>query len=195
MPARSKAQQALFGMALAVRKGEMKRSEVNKEVLELVDSNISNQDLKDFASTSHKGLKDHVKEALYAKAIANITDRAFIVIKPEFLRYSQEIVDMFKDEGFVVIGMKLKKLTLDEAKKLYRIHKDQSFYDDLCQYMASGLSLGVLLKNDKQYYDLFKVIDTLKEKVRKKYGVDEMRNAIHGSDSKENMEKESKIYF
>ena len=36
MLAKSKAQQALFGMALAVRKGEMKRSEVDKNVLDIV---------------------------------------------------------------------------------------------------------------------------------------------------------------
>ena len=33
MPAKSKAQQKLFGMALAVRRGELKRDEVEKEVL------------------------------------------------------------------------------------------------------------------------------------------------------------------
>ena len=43
MPAKSKAQQRLFGMALAVRRGEMKRGEVNKEVLDLVDSDLFNR--------------------------------------------------------------------------------------------------------------------------------------------------------
>ena len=35
MPSKSKSQQRLFGMALAVRKGELKRSEVEKEVLDI----------------------------------------------------------------------------------------------------------------------------------------------------------------
>ena len=69
MPAQSKAQQALFGMAWAVRKGEMKRSEVNKEVLKIVDSDMTDKDIKDFASTSHKGLpkktlKEYIEESL-----------------------------------------------------------------------------------------------------------------------------------
>lgn len=33
MPVQSKSQQQLFGMALAVRKGELERSKVSKEVL------------------------------------------------------------------------------------------------------------------------------------------------------------------
>lgn len=64
MPARSKAQQRLFGMALAVRRGEMKRSDAPKEVLDLVDSDITTKDIEDFASTPRKGLKDHIKECL-----------------------------------------------------------------------------------------------------------------------------------
>ena len=64
MPAKSKSQQALFGMAYAVRTGEMKRSEVSKSVLDIVDSDMSNQDIKDFASTSTKHLKDHLKESI-----------------------------------------------------------------------------------------------------------------------------------
>ena len=62
MPAKSKAQQRLFGMALAVRRGDMKRSEVNDKVLDIVDSDMTNKEIEDFAST--KGLKEHLQEAL-----------------------------------------------------------------------------------------------------------------------------------
>lgn len=64
MPAKSKAQQQLFGMALAVRRGEMKRSEASKEILDIVDGDMTDKEIEDFASTKHKGLKDHVKELL-----------------------------------------------------------------------------------------------------------------------------------
>lgn len=64
MPAKSKAQQAFFGMALAVRKGEMKRSEVNQDVLDIVDGEMTNKEIEDFAKTSHKGLPQHLKESL-----------------------------------------------------------------------------------------------------------------------------------
>jgi len=68
MPAKSKAQQALFGMALSVRRGEMKRNEVDKEVLEIVDGPMTDKEIEDFASTKTKGLKKHVSEmkSLYA---------------------------------------------------------------------------------------------------------------------------------
>ena len=62
MPAKSKAQQRLFGMALAVRRGELKRNEVNKEVLDIVDGKMTDKDIEDFAATKHDGLKKYVKE-------------------------------------------------------------------------------------------------------------------------------------
>ena len=64
MPAKSKAQQALFGMALAVRKGEMKRSEVDKNVLDIVDGEMTNKEIEDIASTSRKSLPQHLKESI-----------------------------------------------------------------------------------------------------------------------------------
>lgn len=64
MPAKSKAQQALFGMALAVRKGEMKRSDVDKNVLDIVDGDMTNKEIEDFAKTSRKSLPQHLKESM-----------------------------------------------------------------------------------------------------------------------------------
>lgn len=62
MPARSKSQQRLFGMALAVRRGELKRSEVDDEVLDIVDGKMTDKQIRDFAKT--KNLKEHLQESL-----------------------------------------------------------------------------------------------------------------------------------
>ena len=62
MPAKSQAQQRLFGMALAVRRGEMKRTEVEDSVLDIVDSDMTDKEIEDFAKT--KGLKECLIESL-----------------------------------------------------------------------------------------------------------------------------------
>ena len=64
MPSKSKAQQALMGMALAVRKGELARSKVDKNVLDIADGDMSDSDLEHFASTKRKSLPTHIKEAM-----------------------------------------------------------------------------------------------------------------------------------
>ena len=72
----------------------------------------------------------------------------------------------------------------------FLILPEKSDFEDLCKYMSSGDSIGFVLCNYKGA-DLLK----LKDNIRNKYGVDEMRNAIHSSDSGLNVYRESKIYF
>ena len=64
MPSKSKSQQRLFGMAYAVRKGELSKSEVDDAVLDIVNSDMSTTEIKKFASTSHKHLKEHLEDSL-----------------------------------------------------------------------------------------------------------------------------------
>jgi len=57
----SKAQQKLMGQAYALKKGDMKAKDASKEVKKLA-KDMSKSDLKDFASTKHKGKPEHVKK-------------------------------------------------------------------------------------------------------------------------------------
>jgi nucleoside-diphosphate kinase len=114
----------------------------------------------------------------------------FVIIKPEFLRYQQEIEDILLSNGFS-INKKLKKtLSLDEAMNLYKMHENEDFYEDLCKYMSSGDSVGYILNNRKN-----KDLSKLKDQIREKYGRSDMKNVMHSSDSQENVTRESKIYF
>ena len=66
MPSKSKQQQKFMGMAHALKKGEMKPSDASPE-LKKVAKSMSDKDVKDFASTSHKGLPRKVKQELLTK--------------------------------------------------------------------------------------------------------------------------------
>ena len=62
MPAQSKAQQQLMGMAYALKKGEMDPKDASQEVKDLAASMTLKQ-LKDFAETKYEGLPDKVEES------------------------------------------------------------------------------------------------------------------------------------
>lgn len=53
----SQSQQQLFGLALAVKRGEVPRSKVSKEVLNIVDG-VSTSEIRKFAKTKHTGLPE-----------------------------------------------------------------------------------------------------------------------------------------
>ena len=71
MPATSKAQQRLFGLAYAIKKGDMKPEDADAKAKELADS-MSLADLKKFASTDHEGLPDKVKENITLGSIGGM---------------------------------------------------------------------------------------------------------------------------
>lgn len=48
MPSKSKSQQRLFCMAWAVRKGELERNKVSKEVLDIADGDMTDKEIKEF---------------------------------------------------------------------------------------------------------------------------------------------------
>jgi len=63
MPALSKQQQKLFGLALSVKRGDTPRSEVSDEIKDIVDR-MSEKDIEKYAGTEHKGLPKKVEQKL-----------------------------------------------------------------------------------------------------------------------------------
>lgn len=137
-------------------------------------------------------LESYILESLKAPLTLNPYN-VFILVKPGFVKYSTSILNMFKAEGAVIAKYGARRMTLDEARDFYSPHKDEPFYEDLCKYMSGGLSVGYLLNlpSEKPIEKTTKI----KDEVRKTYGKDEMKNALHSSDSSDNVDREAKIFF
>lgn len=58
MPAKSKAQQKAAGAALAAKRGEMPKSDLNEPSIQMYDS-MTEKELEDFAGTSRKDKPEH----------------------------------------------------------------------------------------------------------------------------------------
>ena len=121
------------------------------------------------------------------------TINGFVILKPEFLDHEEEFIKLLNNNGWDVIQKQKRTLTGDEAGELYKMHKDKDFYKDLCKYMSSGDCLCCMCYKDCK--DPIKDMDALKDKVRKTWGKDDMKNAMHSSDSLQNALRESKIVF
>lgn len=61
MPARSKAQQKAAGAALSAKRGETKPSDLKGASREMYDT-MTEEELEDYASTSHEGLPEHKED-------------------------------------------------------------------------------------------------------------------------------------
>ena len=124
----------------------------------------------------------------------NHDKKIFVVIKPGFLDKAQDILDIYKEEGWTLKFSTVKQLLLSEARELYKVHNKQVFYKDLCDYMSSGVTRAMIFSKETDK-DEFKEATRIKDIIREKWGESDMRNVVHSSDSLENMKHEAGIYF
>ena len=125
--------------------------------------------------------------------------KAFIIIKPGFLQYKDEIFDYINKKGFIMNDhTNPMKLTDNQVKDLYGCHSKEDWYNDLCKYMLSGDVIAANYTFDYESNPSVNTISLMKEikhHFRDKYGKDEMKNCMHSSDSLDNVKRESKIIF
>lgn len=133
-----------------------------------------------------KSLIEYIKEALSEV-------NGFCILKPEFLEHEYEFEELLKNNNWRIIQKVKRTLSIPEAKELYIMLKNKDFYNDLCTYMASGDSIAYLCHKDCK--DPIADMKKLKDKVRKTWGIDDMKNAMHSSDSIENVNREYKLVF
>jgi nucleoside-diphosphate kinase len=120
----------------------------------------------------------------------------FIIIKPGFLKYTDNIIKDLHRLDFTVIEALEKTLTKEQAETIYSVHKGKPFYDGLIRYMTSAPCIGMILLSP--YSDRESAIETLKqlkEKYRKRYSIDKTHNVMHSSDSYQNALYEAEAFF
>jgi nucleoside-diphosphate kinase len=131
------------------------------------------------------------------------TNRTFTMIKPDAVGAGNTgaITKMIEEAGFKIIAMKLTQLTPERAGQFYAVHKERTFYDDLCEYMSSGAIVPMILEKENAVEDFRTLIgatnpqEAAEGTIRKLFAESISANAIHGSDSDENAEIEGEFYF
>ncbi len=125
------------------------------------------------------------------------------IIKPDAMERNLEnkIKNIFIKNNFEIIKEKKVKLEKKEAEQFYKVHQAKPFYNDLCDYLSSGPVLVMVLKKDNAIADNRKIMgatnpqDANPGTIRKEFGISIDKNSVHGSDSKENADKEIKFFF
>lgn len=123
------------------------------------------------------------------------------IIKPDAYHVADQITKRITFEGFRVISMKAIMLTKNLASEFYSIHKGKDFYDDLIKFMTSGPIVIYALEKENAVDDFRKLIGSTDPTeanpgtIRSMYGKAVSANAIHGSDSDDNAQKEILFFF
>ena len=130
-------------------------------------------------------------------------ERTLAIIKPDAVErgLAGTIIARLQSEGFVVLGMKMTRLTPDDAGRFYAVHRDRPFFDSLIGYMGSGPIVPLLLQRQDAIKTLRDVMgatnpaEAAPGTLRKEFGVDVEKNSIHGSDSPDSAAQEIPFFF
>ena len=130
-------------------------------------------------------------------------DKTLSIIKPDATsrNISGQINSIIEKNGLKIVAQKMIKLTLDQAKTFYSMHKDKPFYNDLINYMVSGKVIIQVLQGNNavnKYREIMGATnpDNAKDDtIRKKFAISVQENSVHGSDSDENALKEINFFF
>ncbi len=125
------------------------------------------------------------------------------VIKPDAVgrNHDGEIIDRLESNGFRVVCSRRERLSTEEAKVFYEVHRGKSFFDPLVDFMSSGEIVALLLEKDNAIADLRKAIGATDPQeaeagtIRADFAESKERNAIHASDSLESAGVEIPFFF
>ena len=132
-----------------------------------------------------------------------MNNRTFAIIKPDAVSNGDtgKIFHKILQTGFNILGAKLIKLTQKQAEGFYEVHSKRPFFNDLVNFMSSGPCMVLALEKDQAVNAWRETIGATDPKeategtIRKEFASNIQNNAVHGSDSDENAQKEIAFFF
>ncbi len=129
--------------------------------------------------------------------------RTLMMIKPDAVGKNAigEIVQRVEAEGFVLRELHMTKLSAEQGRAFYQVHKERPFFAELVEFVTSGPVVPMVLERDNAVAHLRRFIgetDSTKAAVgtiRGDFGTDVQCNAVHASDSLENAAREIDFFF
>jgi nucleoside-diphosphate kinase len=130
-------------------------------------------------------------------------ERTLSIIKPDGVRKNLigEVIKRFEAAGLRIAALKMIKLTIDEAKGFYIVHKDKPFYKSLTEFMSSGPVVVMVVEGEGAIERVRELMgatdpkDAIPGTIRADFASDVEHNIVHGSDSPESASFEIPYFF
>jgi len=130
-------------------------------------------------------------------------ERSLVLIKPDAMQRSLvgTIISRLENLGLKLIAIKLLHMDKALARRHYAVHKEKPFYDELVDYISSAPIIAVVFEGVRAIEVIRKAMGATdpakagKGTIRGDFGLNIVRNAIHGSDATTTAEEEIKLFF
>ena len=130
-------------------------------------------------------------------------ERTPSIIKPDGVERGLigEVIKRFLDAGIRIAAMKMVRMTQDQAKMFYAVHRDKPFYESVTEFMSSGPVVVMVLEGERVIERNRELMGATNPKdaapgtIRHDFASDIEKNVVHGSDGPETARSEIAFFF
>lgn len=130
-------------------------------------------------------------------------ESTLLIIKPDGVSRGLvgEILTRVERKGYKID--RIEGVTIDRAlaERHYGEHKGKDFYDDLIDYITSGMSVVAIIRGENAIENLrflmgaTNPLDATPGSIRGAYATSVTHNMVHGSDSADSAAREIELFF
>lgn len=130
-------------------------------------------------------------------------ERTLGIIKPDAVAkgHAGQILSIIEQSGFRILGMKMLRLSKQEAEAFYGVHRERPFFNGLVTFMTEGPVIVLALEREnavakwRQVMGATNPAQAAEGTIRKRFADNIERNSVHGSDAPETAEQEIPFFF
>lgn len=130
-------------------------------------------------------------------------ERTLSIIKPDAVAKNQigAIVAMLERAGLRVAAARFLRLSKRDAERFYAVHHERPFFQSLTTFMSEGPILVMALEGasaiakNREVMGATDPAKAIPGTIRKAFGTNVERNAVHGSDGAETARQEIAFFF
>jgi nucleoside-diphosphate kinase len=125
------------------------------------------------------------------------------IIKPDGVRrrLAGTVISRIEKAGLVVRGLKVLRLSREQAERFYAVHENKPFFHSLVEFMTSGPIIVMVVgghRSIERWRDLMGATDPARAKygtIRREFGTSVEKNVVHGSDGEATARQEVSFFF
>jgi len=130
-------------------------------------------------------------------------ERTLSIVKPDAVAKNTvgDILRRFENAGLKIAATKMISLSKTAAQGFYAVHKERPFFDSLTTFMSSGPIVVLVLEGEEAILTNRRIMgatDPAKAEagtIRRDWGTDVEKNAVHGSDGPDTARWEIAYFF
>ena len=130
-------------------------------------------------------------------------EQTLLIVKPDGVSRGLvgEVLARIERKGYRIEKIEGKVIDRDLAERHYAEHKGKPFFEELIEYITSGLSVIMVIRGENAIENVRVImgptnpLDATPGSIMGAYATSVTRNLVHGSDSQESAAREIALFF